>query len=373
MIVEIDINNKKELLRFIRQPYFIYRDDPNWVTPLELDRLDFFNKKKNPFFEHSEVKFFIATKHGKDVGRITAHIDHNFNDFQGVKWGMFGFFETIDDQEIAIELLEKAEEFCRLKGMEEIVGPMNFNTNHECGLLVEGFDTPPFVMMTHNPPYYMRLLEKNGYTKYKDLYAYRRDTDAPVPEKIEKFVETIKSKKNIKTRTVNLKRFDEEVKKIQDIYNRAWEKNWGFVPMTDKEFRKLAEDLKMIVIPDLGIFAEVDNRPVGFSLTIPNINEILHNMNGKLLPFGILKLLWGLKVKRPKTCRLIILGVKEGYRRRGIEAVLYYETLITARRLGFKWGEISWTLEDNVLINRPIENMGGKLYKRYRIYGKKLS
>ena len=285
-------------------------------------------------------------------------------------------FESIDDPGVAHSLLDAAAEWVKARGRTGIIGPIDYSTNYECGLLVDGFDTPPRVMMTHNPPYYGGLLESWGLKKAKDLYAYWITDAQEPPPKWRRIAERLGKRGGVTIRPVRMKQFDAEVAKIKEIYNTAWEDNWGFVKMTDAEFDHLAKDLKMLVNPDLALMAEVDGEAVGFSLALPDLNEALRisGINGKLFPFGlpigVVKLMSALK--KVHTIRLVILGILPGYRRRGINELLILRTYDRGRELGFNACEMGWTLEDNDLINRPIEALGSKRYKTYRIYEKAL-
>ncbi|WP_224363107.1 N-acetyltransferase [Hyalangium versicolor] len=359
---------------FVRMTYPIYQGDPNWVPPLEMERKDFLDPKKNPFFEFAEVELFLARRNGQVVGRIAAIKDPHYNEFHGTNEGFFGLFECINDAGVARVLFDAASEWLRTKGFTKVIGPMNFSTNHECGLLVDGFTTPPAIMTTYNPPYYAALIEANGFTKAKDLWSFELSSSAQPPEKVARIAEKMRQREGITVRSVNLKKFDEEVTLIKNIYNAAWEKNWGFVPMTEHEFDHLARDLKQIVRPELLMIAEVKGEPVAFSMTIPDANVAFKAAGGRLttfgLPIGLAKML--LALKKIRRLRLITLGIKEGYRRRGIDAILYLDTLRIAHQLGYEGGEISWTLEDNHLVNRAIESMGGKRSKTHRIFERAL-
>ncbi len=368
------VRGGSEVTTFIRFPYSIYKGDPNWVAPLEMERRDFLNPKKNPFFAFGEVELFLARRGGQVVGRIAAVKDPRYNEFHGTKWGFFGLFECINDVGVARALLDVAERWVRERGFDTLVGPMNFSTNAECGLLVEGFDKPPAVLMTYNPAYYGTLFEACGFAKAKDLYAWELSSSATPPEKVVRIAEKIREREGIKVRHVRLDEFDAEVQRIKDIYNAAWEKNWGFVPMTEAEFDHMAKEMKAIVKPELLLIAEVKGEPVAFSMTLPDGNEAIKAANGRLttfgLPIGLVKLV--LASRRIRRLRLVTLGIKEGYRRRGLDAILYLDTIRTAKKLGYEGGEIGWTLEDNHLVNRAIESMGGKKSKTYRLYQRAL-
>ncbi|MCP3142199.1 GNAT family N-acetyltransferase [Pyxidicoccus xibeiensis] len=363
-----------EKMQFIRFPYGLYKDDPNWVMPLEMERKDFLDPKKNPFFEYGEVELFLARRGGTVVGRIAAIRNPRYQEVHGTKEGFFGLFECVNDAGIARVLLDTAAAWLRERGLDSMLGPANFSSNQDWGVLIDGYGTPPAIMMPHNPPYYSALLETCGLTKAKDLYAFELSSSASPPEKVVRIAEKIRQREGVTVRPVNMKDLAAEVERIRSIYNSAWEKNWGFVPFTDAEFDHLAKDLKAIVRPELALVAEVKGEPVAFSLTVPDANQAIRAANGRLthfgLPIGLAKLL--LASRRINRLRLIILGIKEGYRRRGLDAILYLDTLRTAKALGYVGGEISWTLEDNHLVNRAIESMGAQRSKTYRVYQRPL-
>jgi len=368
------VRGGSERTAFIRFPYSVYAGDPNWVAPLEMERRDFLDPKKNAFFEFGEVELFLARRAGKVVGRIAAVSNPPYNKEHGTHVGFFGLFECVNDAGVARALFEAAAGWLRAKGYTSVIGPMSYSTNYECGLLVEGFGTPPAVMMAYNPAYYGELIEANGFTKAKDLYAWELSSAVEPPEKVARIAEKIRQREGVTVRPVRLDQFESEVKTLKGLYNAAWEKNWGFVPMTDREFDHMAREMKQVVRPELALVAEVKGEPVAFSLTLPDANQALKAANGRLtqfgLPIGLVKLL--LASRRINRLRLIVLGIKEGYRRRGLDAILYLDTLRTAKALGYVGGEISWTLEDNHLVNRAIESMGGKRSKTYRVYERPL-
>jgi GNAT superfamily N-acetyltransferase len=359
---------------FIRLPYSLYRGDPNWVPPLEMERRDFLDPRKNPFFEFGEVELFLARRGGQVVGRIAAVKDPHFNQFHDSNTGFFGLFECVNDTGVARALFDAAAEWLRARGLDTVIGPMSFSTNGECALLVDGFDTPPTVLTTYNPPYYSTLIESYGFTKAKDLWSWELSASVEPPEKVVRIAEKIRQRDEVTVRSADLKNFEAEVALIKTIYNAAWEKNWGFVPMTDREFDHMARELKQIVRPELVLIASVRGEPVAFSMTLPDANQAIRAANGRLttfgLPIGLVKLM--LAARKITRLRLTTLGIKEGFRRRGLDAILYLDTLRTARQLGYEGGEISWTLEDNHLVNRAIESMGGKRSKTHRIYTRPL-
>lgn len=361
--------------RFIRFQYSHYANDPNFVPPLQMERRDFLDPKKNPFFLHAEVDLFLARRGGEIVGRIAAIHDRNYNAFWSTKTVGFGLFESIDDSAVAGALLAQVERWGEERGLNQLLGPVNFSTNYDCGLLIDAFDKPPVFLMTYNPPYYPALLERAGLKKAKDLYAWELLSAHEPPEKVVRIAEKIRKREGIVVRPANLKDLPGEIARLKTIYNAAWERNWGFVPMTDAEFEHMAKDMKSIVIPEFLLMAEIQGEPVAFSLTLPDMNQAFAKVpQGRLtqfgLPIGLAKLLYA--QKQIRWARLTALGIKEGYRRRGIDAVLYLDTVRAARKLGYTGGEIGWTLEDNALVNRAIESMGGRHYKTYRLYEKAL-
>ncbi|MCE9671098.1 N-acetyltransferase [Myxococcus stipitatus] len=361
-------------MTFIRFPASLYAGDPNWVPPLEMERKDFLDPRKNPFFDYAEVELFLARRGREVVGRIAAIRNPRHMEIHGTKEGFFGLFECVNDAGVARALLETAGAWLKSRGLDTMLGPANFSSNQDWGLLIDGFDTPPAIMMPYNPTYYPALLETCGLTKAKDLFAFELSASAQPPEKVVRIAEKMRQREGITVRAVNLKDFPAEVERIRSIYNSAWEKNWGFVPFTDKEFDHLAKDMKTIVRPELVLIAEVKGEAVAFSMTLPDGNQAIKAANGRLttfgLPIGLAKLV--LASRRINRLRLITLGIKEGYRRRGLDAILYLDTLRTAHRLGYAGGEISWTLEDNHLVNRAIESMGGQRSKVYRVYQRPL-
>lgn len=355
---------------FILFPYSLYKSDPNWVPPLIMERKDFLNPKKNPWFEFGTVELFLARRNGQVVGRIAAVNDPRYNEFHGTRHGFFGMFEAENDPGVARALFDAATTWLKAQGFATMLGPVNFSTNYECSVLVDGFDAPPVVMMSYNPRYYPDLYEACGFAKAKDLWAWELSSSVPPPEKVARIAEKIRTKEGVVVRPVKLNDFTNEVRRIKDIYNAAWEKNWGFVPMTEREFDHMAKDMKQLVVPELLLMAEVKGEPVAFSMTLPDANVAFKAAGGRLtnfgLPIGLAKLI--LASRKIKRLRLITLGIKEGFRKRGIDAILYLDTLKAARTLGYTGGEISWTLEDNHLVNRAIESMGGRKYKTYRMY-----
>jgi len=361
-----EVKTKKELMEFIKFPWKVYENDPYWVPPLVRD-VKLILSEKSPFWHHAEKQLFVARRDGKSVGRIAAIIDHNYIDFHEEKAGFFGFFESIQDYAVAENLLNEAREWLREKGMEKMAGPMNPSTNDEVGLLIQGFDSSPYILMTYNPKHYIDFMERYGLAKRMDLFAYSTEVDKCPLEELEKAAEKIRERTpGIKIRQARLKDWKNEVENVRIIYNNAWEKNWGFVPWTKEEFYTEAMKLKPFLVPGTIPIAEADGKAVGMLITVPNYNEVTKKMNGKMNPWTILKFLW--YRKKITTQRLPIFGVIKEYQKRGIETLLMLEGLKGSQRGGYKYCELSWVLEDNILTQRAAELMGGKLYKKYRVY-----
>ncbi len=359
---------------FINFPYKFYAGNKNWVEPLRFDVRNNLNEKKNPFYQHSKIRLWLAYKGSEIVGRIAGIINDSHNKFYNDRTGFFGFFECIDNKEVASMLFEKAEEFAKENGMDILRGPVNPSTNDECGLLIDSFDSPPVMLMPYNPEYYSHLIENSGFKKVKDLLALWIDSEVIKNEqlmnKLERLSELIIKKENLSIRKVNLKDFANEVQRVREVYNNAWQDNWGFVPMTEDEFKFIAANLKMAVDPDFVEFAEIDGKTVGFSLALPDVNQAIKGLNGKLFPFGILKFLNNRK--KINQLRVIIMGVKKEYHKKGIDAVFYRNIIKEGNRKKFRGAEISWVLEDNLAMKQAAEKLGARVYKTYRIYDKNI-
>ncbi len=370
-IRELRDGDKKTLKAFLDSVDVIYRDNRNYVRPLDMDVGDRLDKKKNPFFEHAEGAAWVAFRDGVPVGRVTAQVDREHLARYNDGAGMFGFFDTIDDPEIAKRLLDEARAWVKARGMKTIRGPFSLSINEEIGCLTEGFDDPPKIMMTYHNPYQASLIEGAGYDKLKEFYSWGYQV-GEVPPRAQRAHDEIAAMPEVTTRPANPKRLLDDVKILMDIFNDAWSDNWGFVPLTHNELLKMANDLSLILMPEITKITSIDGEPAAVAFGMPNINELIHDLNGKLLPFGALKLLYRLRVKGPKTGRLVILGIKKKWRhvRRyaGLSAYLYVAMNRSAHLLGMKGGELGWTLEDNAAINAGIRLMGGKIAKRYRVY-----
>jgi len=369
------VATKQDLDDFIRLPWHLYAGNPNWVAPLLMLERKRFSAKHNAFYKHAEVQLFVARREGRTIGRISAHIDHEHNRFHTETTGFFGFFECVDDADCAAALLTAAENWLRARGMDRIRGPMNFSVNGEIGFLALGYDSPPLPLMTYNPPHYLTLVEAAGYQKIRDLYAWRWDR-TPVPEGTPlRMIEELRARPGVTTRRARMKDFRKEVGMILELYNDAWQDNWGFVPATDAEADEMSKDLKLIVDPRLVPVVEVNGVPAGVALAIPNFYWAQQPLHGKLFPLGWIRFLWRLKVRRPKSGRLVLFGIKKEFRTRqyaGLAYLLCDEIYKAAYEGGYTWAEFSWTLEDNGLINALIKKVGAYHYKTYRIYEKPL-
>ncbi|NQS90981.1 MAG: N-acetyltransferase [Chloroflexi bacterium] len=370
------LEDRKAFLSF---PWKVYKDDPYWVPPLFSERLHFTDPNKNPFFEHAEAQLYMALR-GKDiVGTIAAFTNRRHNEYQNENIGFFGFFEVLEDFEAAEALLKTAEKWAEERGHTALRGPAQWNTNDECGLLVDGFDDSPRILMTYNPAYYVDFVEKLGYKYARDLWAYElgiKDFMKITGERLDKLTSRILERKEINIRKINMKKYPEEVAKVKLLYNDAWAKNWGFVPMTDAEFDQLANELHDVIDPDLTFIAEKDGKTVGFSITLPDVNQPLRIAYPKPTTpewWTMIKLVWNWKILKKITwVRVLVLGVIPEYRELGIDALLYYKSATAADKKGMTAGEMSWILDNNDKMNRPIIAMGGEVYKTYRFYEKPL-
>ncbi len=362
----IPIEGSSGLRQFVEFPYSFYRGDPYWVPPLRIAMKELLDTARHPFYAHASLQCFIARRGGKTAGRIAAIHNRNHNEHHGENAGFFGFFECVDDEAIAAALLGAARTWLRAQGAEVMRGPVSPSTNYECGLLVDGFDSSPQVMMPYNPRSYDRLIQAAGLRKAKDLYAYHMLTDAMAVERVERLAARAAGSDGVRIRPIRMSAFQEDVEKVWEVYNAAWSRNWGFVPMTRDEFLLMGKEMKPILDPGFVLLGEVDGRVVGFAMGLPDINRALKPAGGRLVPLGFLKILYHKRFIR--SVRVLVLGVVEQYRTVGVAAGFYAELCRHAKRRGFNECEMSWVLEDNVLMNRSIEAFGGKRYKTYRIY-----
>ena len=368
----VPVRTRRDLKRFVKVPFGLHRDQPQWVAPLIYERMEFLDRAKNPWFEHAEAEYFIAERDGEPVGRITAHVDSRWDTYQGGSDGMFGFIEFTDDPEVAAALLDAAAEWVAGKGRGRILGPMDFSTNDELGVLIEGYDLRPMILQPWHPPYYRQLIEGHGYSKAMDLLMWNLEMGElkegfQFHEAIHAAAEASRTEHGITIRNMRKREMEAEIRRFMDVYNEAWGDNWGFVPITDAEVRFQAKNLKQVLDEDWAMMAEnADGEVIGAALTLPDINQVLAKMNGRLLPLGWARFLLG-KRKIDKV-RVFALGVKHAYQHTGVAAALYVKHIETTRPDGVMSGETGWILEVNEPMNRAMEGMGGEVVKRYRIY-----
>jgi hypothetical protein len=373
-VVALDPSRRADRRRFVAVPAPLYRGDPRYVPPLRRDVHRLLDPSVNPWHRHGEIALFVARRGGETVGRIAAAHDRRHDRIPPEPTGVFGFFECVDDAECAAALLAAAERWARERGLAAIRGPISPSMDDECGCLVDGFDSPPVVQMPYNPPYYAALLEAAGYRKAQDLLAYEFLASQEVRPPIARIADAVEANPDFRLRRVDLRRFSDEVEIVSRIYNAAWEQNWGFMPLDAAEIAWRAKTLRQIVDPRFALFVEARRdgvfEPVAFGLAVPDINEILIRLKGRLTPLAILRILRGLR--RVNGIRVMLLGVVAEYRKRGLEAVIIREIHRRAARDGIARAELSWVLEDNVLMNRTIRKAGGRHYKTYRIFAKHL-
>jgi len=368
----IAANGAREFRQFLKLPYRIYKDDPNWVAPLLRDMHVMFDRRKHPFHRHSEVQPYIALRGSETVGRIVAIHNRNHIAYHDEPVGFFGFFECVDEQKVANALFATASDWLRDRGLDVIRGPANFSTNESAALLVDGFDRPPTIMMPYNPDYYEDLIENAGFDAAMDMVAYYLDNNIP-PEFLFKREERLSKRLNVSLRTLRKGDFAAELDRVLYVYNKAWEKNWGFVPMTDDEIRFMAHELKMVVLkdPEQVIFAEnAEGEPIGFALWLKDYNQALLEVRGRLFPFGFLKVMQ--RAKRIDMCRVLTLGLVEEYRGKGIDSLLILRIFREGAAKGMTAGEFGWILEHNYPMRKPLEKLGSTVYKRYRMYDRDL-
>jgi hypothetical protein len=366
----VKIENQKQFKQFIRFPRKIYAKISPWVQPLISDSIEILSEDKNPFWMHAKRQLFLAYDADNNViGRIAAIVDYNYISFQNDRCGFFGFFECVNNVETAKGLFLAVEDWLKEQNITKMIGPMNPSTNDECGFLLEGFNLAPSLAMPYTPEYYLKLVEQSGFTKIKELYAYDMDvTEDSRVERLERVVAMAKKKlPMLKVRNMRKDSYEEDLKAAISIYNSAWEKNWGFVPWSDKEFAAIALKLKILIDHEMIIIATIEDVPVGMLIALPDYNQVLRKLDGKLFPLGILKFLY--YRKKIDSLRLMVMGVIKEYRHKGIEAIMYERGLKNALRLGYKHCELSWVLDDNIMTQRTAEMMNGKLYKKYAIYG----
>jgi len=370
------VRGRRELKRFVKVPFRLHREQPQWVAPLIFERMEFLDREKNPWFEHGEAEYFLAERDGEPLGRITAHLDRRWDEFQGGSDAMFGFFETANDPEVAAALLGAAAEWARAKGRRRLLGPMDFTTNDEIGILIEGYERRPMILEPWHPPHYRELIEAEGFGKAMDVQMWELQFgDLKQGERFDPSIHAAAEKalhdEGIAIRNMRKREMASEVRRFMDVYNEAWGDNWGFVPITDAEVEFQAKNLKQVIDEDWAFMAEKDGEVVGAALTLPDINQVLTKLNGRLLPFGWARFLLG--KRKIDQLRVFALGVKHAYRHSGVAAGLYLKHLETAASPGMiEGGEMGWILETNGPMNRAMEGMGGKVVKKYRVYERSL-
>ena len=370
-----EVTTRRDLERFVEVPWPIYADDPHWVPPLRLEVKEFLNPRKHPFYRHGTAAKLMALRGGLPLGRILVSDDPRYNQQNGTNTGCFGMFECADDPQAAHALLDAAAAWLRARGRSAVMGPVDYSTNYPCGLLVEGFQTPPRVMMNHNPPYYAPLLESWGLVKAKDLHSWWFDDPHDMVSTWHDRARRLARRSGVTIRAFRKGDFDAEVERCRAVYNQAGSAIWGFVGLSDAEFRYAARRLLRIAIPQLVLLAELDGQPVGFSVTLPDLNEAIRPLGGRLsrfgLPIGALRLAW--RLPRVRTARVAVLYLREGYRRRGIGELLILRTLDYGKNTrGYTGAELGWTTEDNEAVIRTVQSVGAERYKTYRVYQKQL-
>ena len=369
------VSSRAERDAFIKFPWKIYANDPVWVPPLIIERRGFLDRRKHPFYRHGDAALFLARSGGEIVGRIMASDDPNYNALHGSNIGCFGLFESIDDQAVADALFDRAREWLRARGRSEMMGPIDYSTNYVCGLLIRGFEHPPMILTSHNPPYYAQLIERAGFAKAMDLFAWWFSNPERADKRLRRLASGLKDRQLPTIRPVNLKQLGAESRRLRELYNEAWQNNWGYVPFTPEEFDYMTHELKPIVMPDLTLIAEVDGVPAGFILCVPDINAALRHANGRLttfgIPIGLAKLLY--HKSRLKRMRLVALGVVPKYRRSGVAEMLVLQMIENGMLQRGFFGECSLTLENNHLINRFMQAIGADPYKTYRIYSQAIN
>ncbi len=365
-MIVVPVQKKREMKQFIDFPWQLYDGNPDWVPPLRRDMKASFDPDRHPFYKHSEAQLFLALRRGVPVGRIAAIRNRNHERVHGESVGFFGWFECVDDDWVGSSLLDAARAWLRERGISRMRGPASFSMNETCGVLLGGDPGPPTIMMAYNPPWYPRLLEMAGLEKVKDLFAWILPVTDPPPQLL-RAEKIVSARYGIRTRPLQKKKMRSEMGRVRELFNAVWEENWGFVPMTDAEIVHMAAHLKPIVDPNLAIFAESrTGDTIGFALAIPDFNQVLRHMNGRLLPFGILKA--AVHSRRIDFTRVLILGLKKEWRGKGVDHLLTLALYRGARAGGYKNAELSWILEDNTAMNRALERLGGRVSRTYRMY-----
>ncbi len=371
------VSGKADKLTFLNVANAVYKNDPSWITPLYLERLEHLDPKKNPYFKHADVQLFVAERNGVPVGRISAQVCHLHLERYQDATGQFGFIDAVDDREVFAALLSTAESWLKSKGMRNVRGPFNFSINDEMGLLIDGFDTPPSLFMGHARPYFQGHIEGLGFRKAKDVLAYDYKLNTPIPPLIDRAYKRAEKAAKISVRPLDKKKIDSEMRIVMSIFNDAWSNNWGYVPFTEDELKMLATNLKMLVTGEFVSIASVDGEPAAMAVTLPNINEWIAGMNGKILPFNWARLIPKVIAKKPRSVRLPLMGVVKKYHDSTIGSALAFGVIMALRNYhiarGVEQAEFSWILEDNKGMRNIIETAGAKAYKTYRIYEKAIA
>ena len=366
------VNDKADLRAFLRVPFAVYRGDPNWIAPLFLERLDHLSRKRNPFFRHAEAELFVAYKGAEPAGRISAQVNHLHIDRYHDATGQFGFLDAVDDPEIFAALTEAAANWLKGRGMHRMTGPMSFSINDETGLLIDGFDTPPRVMMGHARPWFARHLDTLGFAKAKDVLAFDYDARKPLPRTMQAMVDKAYGSGDLEVRALSKKNLARDLSIIMEIFNDAWSDNWGFVPFTPEEITALGNNLKVLVREDYIAIASWKGEPVAMAVTLPDINQWVKGLDGRLVPFGWARILWHLLARPPEAVRMPLMGVKRAFHGQPLGATLALAVIDRIRRTHLERGtnraELSWILEDNWPMRRILDALGARPYKTYRIY-----
>lgn len=365
------VTTKEERKQFLEFPYSHYEEDEHWIPPLRMEQKKLIDKKKNAFYNNGNIAMFLAEQNGKICGRIAAIEDHRFNDFHDSNIGFFGFFECIDDESVARLLFKVATDWLSEKGYTDVLGPSNPSMMDEIGILIDGFQFDPSIMMPYHKPYYDKLIKSAGLEKEMDMFAFRVTQETVSFDRMYRAEEIVKRRyPRLRIREVNLKNIEQEVETVRKIFNEAWKDNWGFIPLTEEELASTADDFKMILDPKVAHIAEIGGEPIAFSIALPDLNQVLKKMDGKLFPLGIFKLLW--HKRNINRIRTALMGVMPEYQGKGIDALLHKEAILNGREVGYKSSELSWVLETNTNMIRVAERLGAKIEKTYRMYRKEL-
>jgi len=365
------VTTKEERKQFLEFPYSHYENDEHWIPPLRMEQKKLIDKEKNAFYNNGNIAMFLAEQNGKVCGRIAAIEDHRFNDFHDSNIGFFGFFECIDDESVAKLLFKVATDWLAEKGYTDVLGPSNPSMMDEIGILIDGFQFDPSIMMPYHKPYYDKLIKSAGMEKEMDMFAFRVTQETVSFDRMYRAEEIVKRRyPRLRIREVDMKNIEQEVETVREIFNQAWKDNWGFIPLTKEELASTANDFKMILDPKVAHIAEIAGEPIAFSIALPDLNQALKKIDGKLFPFGIFKLLW--HKRNINRIRTALMGVMPQYQGKGIDALLHKEAILNGREVGYKSSELSWVLETNTNMIRVAERLGAKIEKTYPMYRKEL-